>query len=166
MQRKGRLSELLPVGLTLEERFWAKVDISGPDECWLWTAHRNKKGYGTFKIGDKSYHAHRVSFMLEHNMMPPLIDHACRNKGCVNPTHLRAVTNKQNLENLGIHSKNTSGVRGVNWNPKSRKWSARVKHNRKQYWGGSFDRIEDAEAAVIALRNSLFTHNDADRKAS
>ena len=39
----------------------------------------------------------------------------------------------------------------------------RPKHNRKQYYGGYFDTIAEAEAAAIALHNRLFTHNDADR---
>lgn len=36
---------------------------------------------------------------------------------------------------------------------------ARVKHNGVLYSAGQYDTIAEAEAAVIAKRNELFTHN-------
>jgi hypothetical protein len=39
-----------------------------------------------------------------------------------------------------------------------------VNHNRRAHYGGRFTNLEEAEAAAIALRNKLFTHNDMDRK--
>ena len=39
-------------------------------------------------------------------------------------------------------------------------------HEGKNYWVGRFDQLEDAERAVIAKRNELFTNNLADRAAA
>jgi len=150
---------------TIEERFWAKVDHAGG--CWEWTASTNSLGYGTFHVGGKMKKAHRVSYEIANGPIPDgmVIDHQCQNRGCVNPSHLRLATQKQNGENLSAGRINnvTSGVRGV-YQTKGGKWQARVKHHRKVYNAGSHDTIAEAEAAVIAKRNELYTHNDADRR--
>jgi hypothetical protein len=93
-----------------------------------------------------------------------VIDHTCHNRRCVNPDHLRTVTHKQNQENRsGAQPNSTSGVRGVTWMSREKRWVSQVSHNGKQYVGGYFKTIAEAEASVIALRNKLFTHNDMDR---
>lgn len=146
------------------ERFWPKVDKS--NECWTWTASKDRYGYGRFKVRGKSRLAHRVSFLMQKNYLPEgmLLDHICHNRSCVNPDHLRLVTNKQNMENrAGLDRNNRSGVRGVYWSKQDKKWKATVYHNLKQIHVGYFSSIESAESAVIEMRNKLFTHNDLDR---
>jgi hypothetical protein len=95
------------------------------------------------------------------------LDHICGNRVCCNLDHLRPTSRKQNMENLrGAYVTSTTGVRGVHRDNRCNKWRVRVKHNYREYSGGYFDNLADAEAAAIALRNRLFTHNDADRKAA
>lgn len=150
----------------VEDRFWAKVEKT--DTCWNWTAARESGGYGVFRILGVLLQAHRWSYQQSNGEIPSglAIDHTCYNRACVNPDHLRLATNKQNAENFsGLDSNNTSGVRGVSWNKQCRKWQAYVKHNGKRYHVGLFADIKDAEAAVKAKRNELFTHNDLDRVA-
>ena len=61
-------------------------------------------------------------------------------------------------------AQSASGVRGVHFRNDLRKpWVAVVTHNGKAVRVGSFNSVEEAEAAVIAKRNELFTHNDLDR---
>lgn len=149
-------------------RFWAKVDKSG--YCWMWTACRNERGYGTFGIkqGDarKVVKAHRLSYVMAFGEDPGsrLIDHRCHNHSCVRPAHLRLATTKQNQENLARARPSTSGVRGVSWATRHDRWLAKVTHNGKTVYVGLFDDIPSAERAVIAKRIELFTHNDLDRK--
>lgn len=148
-----------------EARFWAKVEKT--ETCWNWTGTRTAEGYGQVLRGtnDRVY-AHRYSYELS---VAPLwddmqVDHRCHNRLCVNPEHLRAVTQKQNNENHnGPQVGTTSGVRGVAWRKSDGKWSVQVGHDRKRYYGGIFDSKEDAEAAAVALRLQLHTHNDVDR---
>lgn len=66
---------------------------------------------------------------------------------------------------LGAHKGCKSGVRGVRQTPNG-KWQASVGHNGKDITVGTFADLRDAEAAVIAKRNELFTHNDVDRNAA
>lgn len=150
---------------TLEERFWAKVDKSGA--CWEWTAHRDPRGYGRMYTKAGVQLAHRVSYELSVGTIAEeqVIDHMCHNHSCVNPDHLRACTQKRNLENhSGAYSNSKSGVRGVVWHAKNRKWIVEVGHFGKKVYGGYFENLDDAKAAAVEIRNRLFTHNLADRQ--
>lgn len=154
--------------MSIEERFWAKVDKSEENRCWVWTGYLNKGGYGSFRSSKASMElAHRYSYKLANNEIPQgmFIDHICHNRACVNPEHLRTATRGQNQENLqGARSNSKSGFRGVIWSRQSRKWKVYVVQNGKSYHGGYFHDIVLANESAIALRNRLFTHNDVDRK--
>lgn len=153
--------------MSTEERFWAKVRQGAPDECWIWTGTA-PDGYGQFRVGAKKVKAHRFAYALASGqpIAPGIqIDHRCHNTICVNPSHLREATNKQNCENFsGAMSNSKSGVRGVY--PHGARWRAQVGHNYQKIHLGIFDTVEAAEAAVIAKRLELFTFNEIDRRAS
>lgn len=82
------------------ERFWPKVDTSG--DCWTWRAGVFKStGYGAFHFSGRGLiTAHRAAWLLAHGDVQEglVIDHLCRNRICVRPDHLKAVTNTENLE--------------------------------------------------------------------
>jgi uncharacterized Zn-finger protein len=85
---------------SVEERFWAKVDRRGPDDCWPWLAGRDYLGYGAFsRVRAKTERAHRVGYELLVGPIPEglQLDHLCRNTSCVNPAHLEPVTNRENV---------------------------------------------------------------------
>jgi hypothetical protein len=81
------------------ERFWVKVNKSGPDDCWPWTA-ASTKGYGVFGVGGRLVYAHRFAYEVEVGPIPEnlVIDHLCENTLCVNPAHLEAVPHAVNVE--------------------------------------------------------------------
>ena len=94
--------------MTLEERFWSKVNKTA--YCWLWTASiRNEKGYGQFRYNHKIQSAHRVSWQFHYGPIPEGIKvlHHCDNPPCVNPTHLFLGTHQDNVNDM--MSKNRNG---------------------------------------------------------
>lgn len=93
-----------------------------------------------------------------------VVDHSCHNKLCVNPTHLKQVTYKQNAENIsGLRSTNTSGFQGVSWCKSTGRWRAKVVHHGKQIHVGYFSTPVEAGEAARAKRNELFINNSLDR---
>lgn len=84
--------------MTLEERFWAKVDTSG--DCWLWTGSLNNQGYSRFaRTHTDEISGHRFAYELLVGAIPEglVIDHLCRVRHCVNPEHLEPVTDRENI---------------------------------------------------------------------
>lgn len=80
----------------LPERFWKKVEKTG--SCWIWRGTRDLEGYGKFYLGWQQM-AHRVSYEAANGPIPDglTVDHLCRNTWCVNPEHLEAVTQRENI---------------------------------------------------------------------
>lgn len=97
----------------LPARFWDKVQPCPMSGCWLWTGSADQKGYGRIGMGSKRDGtrkprcAHRVAYAALVGPIPPglMLDHLCRQPGCVNPAHLEPVTNAVNV---------ARGVAGVN----------------------------------------------------
>src|SRR5579872_7266427 len=104
-----------------EVRFWSYVNRDGPipahrpelGKCWIWKKFIHPKGYGIFAatvasdprlsplVPDyprkkRQIKAHRWSFLDAFGYLPSEIDHLCRNRACVRPSHLEDVDHATN----------------------------------------------------------------------
>lgn len=79
-------------------RFWSHVTRGGVGECWTWDSRHDRDGYATFSVGKTHYKASRVVWHLVYRPLPTsvVIDHRCRNRACVNPSHLELTTHEVN----------------------------------------------------------------------
>ena len=103
---------------TVEQRFWAKVLRPSLFECWVWTGTTNGRGYGRFGVEHHMVYPHRFSYELLVGPIPLklTIDHLCRNRLCVNPSHLEVVTQQENIlrgsGHAAINSQKSHCLRG------------------------------------------------------
>ena len=78
-------------------RFNANI-VENVEGCWIWMLSVNHQGYGLFWVDGQYVATHRWSY--EHFIKPIpeglQIDHLCRRRDCVNPSHLEPVTAREN----------------------------------------------------------------------
>jgi len=102
---------------SLAERFWARVNKNGSiqphmsTKCWEWTAGCIPQGYGTISEAGTKWLTHRLSWFFENGVNSNLlILHECDNKKCVNPSHLREGTHKDNKQDEIDRNKHNWGM--------------------------------------------------------
>lgn len=88
---------MAPATIPVRQRI-ARLTREDENGCWLWTGYVSTTGYANMKVRGKVSLAHRVSYEAFVGPIPAgfQIDHLCRVPSCVNPTHLEAVTPREN----------------------------------------------------------------------
>ena len=79
-----------------------KIDPDGPDGCWLWEA-ATVTGYGVLRVRGRNVLAHRIMAEWAYGPIPDgyEVDHLCRVRACVRPSHLDVVTGAENRRRAG-----------------------------------------------------------------
>jgi hypothetical protein len=101
------------------ERFWARVDVAGPDDCWVWQGGcvTARGGYGLFdrrRDGKrKARQTHRVAYEFIVGPIPDglMIRHECDNPPCANPAHLLPGTSLDNSQDMVRRGRHWTQVR-------------------------------------------------------
>lgn len=112
--------------MSWRERFWLCVVPDAETGCWLWSGRMYNNGYGDFKCGYLRFLAHRVSFTFA--FFPPCdlqVCHRCDTRRCVNPAHLFAGTQQDNITDM------MQKGRAVHWRGEK---SGMAKLNRDAVW--------------------------------
>jgi hypothetical protein len=140
----------------LVDRFRAKVDQRGPDECWPWlglrVTARGQLTYGTIFGGGRHHWTNRLAWELANGPIPEglLVLHHCDNRPCCNPAHLFLGTHTDNARDM------VAKGRGVNprpfpngeANPNARLTAAQVARIRELAASGLRDPVIAGEFGI------------------
>jgi hypothetical protein len=91
------------------ESFWNRVDVKGPDDCWIWKGKPNttKWQYGRMRWKGKRELSNRIAFEIRNGAFPKnLALHTCDNPRCCNPNHIYDGTYQQNNKDAVARRRN------------------------------------------------------------
>jgi hypothetical protein len=124
--------------------------------CWLWLLSTGSHGYGqgTSPETGQSTTAHRLSYQAFKGPIPDglFIDHLCRNKLCVNPDHLEAVSNSENSKRRAVahglrrHDNETLDQQQARLNGYKRAWELRNPERKAQWVEANRDHVRAYKA--------------------
>ena len=117
------------------------LDMLPTSDCVIWGGSYDGKGYGKIMYKLKWWRAHRLTYTMINGDIPEgkVLDHLCRNKGCVNPSHLEPVTQRVNIHRgVGIegspsnNSQKTHCKRGHEFTPENTYIYVRNEHETQR----------------------------------
>jgi len=97
--------------MTIEDRFWKKVDIQDEADCWLWTGCQYSGGYGRFLANKKIRVAHRFGWEMVYGLIPKRLKilHSCDKPLCCNPEHWSLGTQADNMADMVQKGRTSNG---------------------------------------------------------
>jgi hypothetical protein len=115
----------------------------------------NRRGYLVVGLNFKKYLVHRIVWVMHGNEPAPVIDHINGNTLDNRIENLRSCTHQENMRNSKRSRLNTSGIKGVSWSERDKKWVGYVQHQKKLHRVGAFASKTKCAAAVSELREKL-----------
>jgi hypothetical protein len=159
---KDLLHELLIYEANIGKIYWKHRDrkyFSSEKDYKSWNSRFSGKeatttnkvsGYLNTTIFNKKYYTHRIIWFYLYGEWPEFIDHINGDRVDNRPENLRSVCKRDNSKNRKICTRNTSGVMGVSWHKKTKRWRAFIKIFDKVVTLGSSENMQE----MIKLRKN------------
>jgi hypothetical protein len=117
----------------------------------------NNSGYILICVNMKRYQAHRIAYKMMYGVDPPaLLDHIDGDTKNNRISNLRPATPNKNQGNTKTPVHNRSGIKGVSWNKKMKRWVAQIGVNNKRVYLGGFHTKEEAACAYADAARKHF----------
>jgi hypothetical protein len=122
-----------------------------------WTGTRGIYVQGTLSLGHGKYETLILHRILTNAPKGKIVDHINHDTLDNRSSNLRLVSKSQNNQNKsGLHSTNTSGIRGVSWNKDSNTWRVQTSYLGKKIYLGSFKELEEAKKCFEDFAEKFF----------
>jgi hypothetical protein len=123
--------------------------------------YKHHTGYIQIKIDCKEYLSHRLAFLYAYGVWPKdQIDHINGIRDDNRLCNLREATLAQNYQNQrkAQSDNKTSGLLGVSFDKKRKKWLAQIMIDRKNKHLGRYNTPEEAHEAYLNAKRKLHSH--------
>lgn len=162
--RKGLTAEILRTLVCYDPETGQFTRLAAPSRAagkragTLAAPYRNSNGYTLISLGRRwRCRAHHLAWLYMTGEWPILdIDHINGIRSDNRWANLRAATRSQNLQNAGIRSDNTSGVKGVCFDKARQKWLAQIAVGGRRMVLGRFVSKDDAARAYSEAASRFF----------
>lgn len=122
------------------------------------------EGYVSIKVFEKPYKAHNLAFLYMTGKFPKnQCDHINRVKNDNRWTNLRDVIISDNQKNMPLRKDSKTGIPGVRWCKRDKKYVVNIGHNGRQVYLGGFNNIFDAAACRIKANKEYGYHENHGR---
>lgn len=149
---QDRLKTLLPYDPDTGN--FTRVKSKNQNKVGSVAGSKEKFGYVSIKMDGKSYRANRLSFLYMTGCFPVgIVDHINGNPSDDRWCNLRDVDYSQNCMNSRTPKTNKSGVKGVCWDKRDKRWKAQIFVKGIKKHIGNFKDLISAELAVKKYRN-------------
>lgn len=122
-------------------------------------------GYFASTIDGTPFLAHRIIWKMVHGVDPDHIDHINGVRHDNRLVNLRETNLRGNARNMGLTSKNTSGVMGVHWHVTNKTWTANIHSGKRLIHLGTFKSKEEAALARKRAEKAFGYHTNHGRQA-
>lgn len=138
-------------------KFAWRTTLGGHVKAGRRAGSHQQDGYFRVRIDGRLYLAHRLAWLYMTGEWPNgSIDHANGVPGDDHWKNLRVATCSQNQANSRRQKNNTSGHKGVDWDPKNNRWRARIHVEGRQLTLGRYDTLEEAASSYMQAAARLF----------